>query len=212
MSNQVELAAELRTVSGKSRLKELRRHGNIPATMYGPGHPSIMLQVKSTALEKLLGHGGKAVMLSLKVGDEPGVQALIQQLQHDPLSGAITHVDFYRLTATAKLKTHVPIHFINEPTAAGMGDMMVLRSLTEVLVECLPADLPGEIDVDLSLLNEPKAVIRVGDLPVGPGVTILTDPSEVVAGLHQRAVEVEEEAEEKAEAEAEAPAPATPAE
>jgi len=86
--------------------------------------------------------------------------------------------------------------------------MMVLRPLNEVMVECLPADLPSSIQVDLSRLTEVGAVIRVGDLTVDPGVTILTDHSEMVAGLHQRAVEKVEEPEVKAEAVVAAPAPA----
>ena len=147
MSNLVELAAEERAVSGKRQLRELRESGNIPATMYGPGHPSVTLQVKGMAFQKLLGHGGKTVMLTLKVGTQPPVQALIKQVQHNPRRGSITHVDFYRLTATEKLKTPVLFHFINEPAVDNMSDMMVLRPLNEVMVECLPADLPSSIQV-----------------------------------------------------------------
>jgi large subunit ribosomal protein L25 len=206
MSNQIELTAEERIISGKRQLRELREQGGIPATMYGPGQPSVTLQVKGIALEKLVGHRGQTVMLTLKVDGQPGVQALIKQVQHNPRSGVITHVDFYRLTATEKLKTHVLFHFVNEPTVVSMSELTILRPLNEVMVECLPADLPSSIEVDLSQLNEMGAVIRVGDLTVGDGVTILTDHNEMVAGLHQKAAaEKADVTEEKAEA-----APAAP--
>ncbi len=87
-----------------------------------------------------------------------------------------------------------------------MADVTVLRPLNEVMVECLPADLPSAIQVDLSQLGEPGAVIRVANLAVGRGVTILTDPNEMVAGLQQRGpAEKAEGAEGKAEATTAAP-------
>ncbi|MCL4371638.1 MAG: 50S ribosomal protein L25 [Chloroflexi bacterium] len=209
MSSQLELAAEERAVSGKGQLRQLRHQGMVPANVYGGHQPSVSLQVNGVAFQKLLGHGGNTVILSLKVGTQPAVQALIKQVQHDPRGGGITHVDFYRVAATEKLKTSVQLQFINEAGAASLSDITVLRPLNEVMVECLPGDLPAAIQVDLSELKEVGAVIRVGNLVVGPGVTILTDHGEMVAGLHQRTpTEKAEGVEAKAET---APAAGTPA-
>jgi large subunit ribosomal protein L25 len=190
MSNQLELAVEERTVFGK-QVKRLRQQGIVPANMYGRHQQSVSLQVNSQALQKLLSSGGAKVILSLKVGNQPPVQALIKQVHHNPCRGEIIHVDFFRVKATDTLKTSVNLHFINEPSAGSLNGGSVLRTMNEVMVECLPADLPPGIQVDLSGLLDVGDVIRVGDLPVGPGVTILTDHNEIVAVVH-RQVSVED--------------------
>lgn len=200
MSHQLELAVEERAVSGK-RVKRLRQQGIVPANMFGRNQPSVSLQVNSLALQKLLSHGGSKVILLLKVGDQAPVQALIKEVDRNPRGGEITHVDFYRVAATEKLRTHVQLHFVNEAGAANLSDVTVLLPLNEVMVECLPADLPATVQVDLSLLKEVGDVIRVGNLTVDPGVTILTGHNEMVAGVQQRArKETAEGAEGKAEA------------
>jgi large subunit ribosomal protein L25 len=206
MSNQLELVVEERAVSGK-QVKQLRKKGIVPANMFGHGRPSMSLQVNRLVLQRVLAHGGKDVILQLKVGDRPGVPVLIKKVQHDVVSGAIEHVDFYVVNATEKLKTQVRLHFVNEAGAASQGEVLVQRPLNEVTVECLPADLPAAIQVDLSRLDELDAVIRVGELAVGPGVTILTDHAEIVAAVHLQArLEKAEEDEEKAEASVATPA------
>lgn len=185
MSNQLELAVEERAVSGK-QVKRLREQGIVPANMYGRNQPSVSLQVNKLVLQKLLSSGGTKVILLLKVGNQPSVQALIKQVHHNPRGGDIFHVDFYRVAATDKLKTSVHLYFTNEASAATLGDGLVLRTMNEVMVECLPADLPPNIQVDLSRLMNVGDVIRVGNLLVGPGVTILTDHNEMVAAVHQQ--------------------------
>ncbi|MCL5959801.1 MAG: 50S ribosomal protein L25 [Chloroflexi bacterium] len=205
MSNQLELVVEERVISGK-QVRRLRQQGIVPANMYGHNQSSVPLQVNNKALQGVLARGGNNVILSLKVGNQPTVQALIKKVQHNPVSGETTHVDFYRVAATETLKTHVQLHFVNEAIAANLGGVTVLRSLNEVMVECLPGDLPSAIEVDLSPLREVGAVIRVGNLTVGPGVTILTDHSDMVAGMHRQAAAGKEEAVEgKTEAVAVAP-------
>ncbi len=185
MSNLFELVAEERAVSGK-QVKRLRQQGIVPANMYGPGQPSVALQVNGVALQKLLRSGSNSVFL-LKVANKPAVQALIKKVQHGVVGDETIHVDFYQVTATEKLKTLVPLHFVNEAAPGSLGDMIVTRSLREVMVECLPGDLPANIQVDLSGLTEAEAIIRVGNLHVSPAITILTDPNDMVAGMHQQA-------------------------
>lgn len=185
MSKQLELAVEERAVSAK-QVRRLRQQGIVPANMYGHNQPSVALQVNGIALQRLLARGGNNVIL-LKVGNQPAVQALIKQVQRNPITDKTLHVEFHRVAVSEKLKTHVQLHFVNEPGAASLANGTVLRSLNEVMVECLPADLPDNIEVDLSSLNEVGAVIRVGNLTVGPGVAILTDHNDMVAGVREQA-------------------------
>lgn len=205
MSKQLELVAEERVVLGK-QVSRLRRQGMVPANMYGHDQPSVALQVNAVALRKLLARGGNSV-ISLKVASQPAVQALIKQVQRNAITDQTTHVDFYRVATAEKLKTHVPLHFVNEARTASLVNATVLRSLSEVMVECLPADLPDNIEVDLSALTEVGSVIRVGDLAVGPEVTIVTDPNDMVVGVHQQSRgEKAEEVTEKAESATTTPA------
>jgi len=209
MNNQMELAVEERTVTGK-RVKQLRKNGVVPANMFGHGQPSVSLQVNRPVLQRVLAHGGKNVILLLKVGDRPGVPVLIKKVELDVVSGAIDHVDFYMVNATVKLRTQIRLHFFNESGASSQGDVLVQRLLNDVTVECLPADLPASVQVDLSMLSELDAVIRVGDLAVGSGVTILTDHNELVAAVHLQA-HLEKDEEPDGKAEGVAATPGTPA-
>ncbi|HEX2986603.1 MAG TPA: 50S ribosomal protein L25 [Chloroflexota bacterium] len=205
MSNQFELVVEERSVLGK-QVKRLRRDGIVPANLYGHREPSLPLQVPSAVLSRLFSQGGATTLVQLKIGAKPPVQALVKEVQHDPTTGSVKHVDFFRVAATEKFRTHVPLHFINEAEAMKLGDVAVQRSLADVLVECLPADLPAAITVDLAKLGEIGAVIRVGELDVPEGVSVLLDHEEVVAGVHRVAREAEPEVEAAAPAEG-APAP-----
>ncbi|MHB1134360.1 MAG: 50S ribosomal protein L25 [Chloroflexota bacterium] len=185
MSNQLELAVEERIVSGP-QVRRLRQAGIVAANVYGQNQPSVALQVDGVVLQKLLARGGSNVVL-LKIGDKPAVQALIKKVQRNTVSGKTIHVDFLRVAATEKMKARVPLHFLTETVLPGLGQVIVSRPLNEVMVECLPADLPGNINVDLSSLREVGSTIRVGDLVVGPGVTIITDHNELVAALNLQA-------------------------
>ncbi len=201
MNEQMQLNVEEREVP-TPHLKQLRRDGFIPANMYGRNQKSLPLQVDGVQLQKLLARGGSNVIL-LKVGSQPAVQVLIKDVQRHPVSGKTIHVDFYRAAASEKLRARVQLHFVNEAKAASLGRVTVSRPLNEVMVESLPADLPGTIQVDLSGLSEVGAVIRVGDLAVGPGVTILTDHNEMVASVYQQSHgDVAEAVEAKTEADA----------
>jgi large subunit ribosomal protein L25 len=195
MNNKLSLGAEERVVIGK-QVRQLRRDGFVPANIYGRNLASVALQVESTMLQKLLAKGGNNV-IELRVGSQPAIQVLVKQVQRRYLSGEAIHVDFYRIAASEKFKAQVHLQFVHIPELASSGQATVARSLNEVMVECIPADLPTSIPVDLSLLKEIGDIIRVGDLVVGPGVTILNGQSDIVAGLYQQAhvAEAEEVAE-----------------
>lgn len=184
MNKQLEFAAEERAVLGK-QVRLLRRQGIVPANLDGRNQPSLALQVSDKELQRLLGLGGSKVIL-LKVGDQPAIQALLKRVQLNPVTGKASHVEFHRVASQEKLRSPVRLHFVNE-SAMLLDNASVSHSLSEVMVECLPADLPNTIEVDLSQLTEAGSLIRVGNLTVGPGVTILTDQNDVVAGVHKQA-------------------------
>jgi large subunit ribosomal protein L25 len=205
MSNQVEVAAEKREIIGK-QVKQLRSKGLVPCVLYGHNEPSLPLQVEGDALEKAFKRSGTSSIFSLKVGSGRPSMALVKQVQYHPTKGYLQHVDFLRVAAREKIKTRVPLRFVGEAPAAKESSLIVMRAAGEVMVECLPGDLPQALDVDLSVLEEAGSAIRVADLDPGPKVTIVTDPHELVVSIAELRAEPEtvapEEAEEAAEAEA----------
>lgn len=181
MNNTAELAAEWRTVHGK-QVRQLRRKGLVPAILYGHG-PSTPLQVDGEAVQQILRRKGPSVLLKLKIRGGETASAVIKQLQFDPVSGDLLHVDFLRAIAQEKLKTRVPLRFVGEPKVAETHDVAIVKRVEAVTVESYPEDLPAAVEADLGQLEEPHDTIRVADLDPGEGVRIVDQPDEVVAGV-----------------------------
>ena len=192
MPIQIELTAEPRTVTGR-RVKELRRQGWVPAVAYGHRRAPRALQVEAKALDKVLARAGESRLISLTVrGDDSSQTVLVREVQRDILSRRPLHVDFYEVVMTEKLRATVPLHFVGRSPLVTTGEAILNEALTEVEVECLPADLPEFIEVDVSVLTDFDATIFVKDLTVPPGVEILNNPDEPVASLSGAREEVEE--------------------
>jgi len=201
VAEPLRLAARRRTVLGK-KSRFLRRQGIIPANLYGPGAPSEALQLNGREIETLLTRAGGTTLVNLAVEGEEPVTVLVKGVQRHPVSDALLHVDLYRVRTDRKLRTEVPLHFIGESPGVRAYGGAVMHALSHVTVECLPADLPPHIPVDLGRLVAMDDQITVGDLlPPDSPITILTPAEELVAKLLPPAVEaeVEEEAPEAAE-------------
>src|SRR5207248_8396896 len=112
------------------------------------------------------------------------------------------HVDLYRVNLLDKLHADVPIAITGESPAVKRGDGDLLIALHTVRVECLPADIPESIEADVSHLEELDSALRLSELTIPEGVTLLTDPEELVAKVAAKKVAMEVAAEEAAEAEA----------
>jgi large subunit ribosomal protein L25 len=192
---RIELRTETRTERGK-KVKRLRAENWIPAVVYGPDMPSASVQISERALIKTMQEAGSTTLIDLYVDDgaKPYV-VLAREIQRDPLSGRMEHIDFYHVRLTEKVKTTPRIEYLGESPIAQKGDAVVVYSMTEVEVECLPTDLIHSIPVDLSVLKKMDDNVLVGDLPVSPGVTILADPDEVVVSVVPTRMAIVEEEE-----------------
>ena len=199
MNEKAELTAESRTVLGK-QVRRLRRRGLIPAILYGNSGPSVPLQVDPNAVHELLHRAGVSALLRLKVAGGETTTALIKQLQYHPSRGDLLHVDFLRVAPRERLRTKVPLRFVGEAPVAETHDVVIVRPVDAVTVECLPSNLPSAVEVDLSRLTDPHSAIHVADLAPGKGVQILDQPDEVVASVSVTARETIEELKEAAEA------------
>lgn len=215
MEKREELKVKIRHILGK-KVRFLRRQGLTPANLYGPKIESIALEVDSSLLARLIARVGRNALINLTVdGDKKPRLVMIRDIQRDPLTDTLLHVDFFQVEVTHKVRTEIPLIFLGETPAVKRARVMLIQNLTSLHVEGLPTDLPRSIEVDLSVLEEVDQAIHVRDIAISDKLEVLTDPDAVVVHLEESRVpveevevkeeeapaEVEEEAEEEAETE-----------
>ncbi len=203
MADRIKLEARHRTVLGK-KVKQIRRMGNLPATVYGHEVVPESIEVDARMFRTAYTAAGDNQLIDLVVDGKRPRPVLVHSTQIDPRRNVAIHVEFYQANLKEKLTAHIPIHVVGEAPALREG-LMVLSVLDSVELECLPTDLPHDIEVDVSSLAAVGDAIHVGDLQVDRSkCEIKTDPEEVVvliAAPQAREEEaVVEEAEEGAEA------------
>jgi large subunit ribosomal protein L25 len=173
MSKQVKLKASTRAGVGPSTTNKLRREGLIPANIYGAKEPARALQIDARALNNVLSHAsGENILVDLEIaesGSSTNRLALIQEVQHEPISGAVLHVDFHAVSLDEKLHAEVPVFPTGEPDGVRNFGGLLEQLIRAVEIECLPKDLPESIIVDVSPLGLGQS-IHVRDLPMPEGV------------------------------------------
>ncbi len=203
----LELEAGQRQVLGK-KVGFLRRQGITPANVFGHGIPSVALQIKTALLHQTLARAGTTRLITLKVDNTDPRMVLVQGIQRDLVRGQLVHVDFYQVKMTEKLKAEVPLVLVGDAPAVKEKHGMLLQYLDSLHIECLPADLPHRLEIDLSGLKELDQAILAKDVPLPKGVALLTESEQVVARVERPPVEEVVEAKpaaEVAEVKAEAP-------
>lgn len=181
MADNYTIDAQARSITGK-KVSQLRNQGLVPAVVYGEAVQPVHVQIPYRALEVALMKAGGTHLITLSVEGQAHT-VITRDVQRDILKGKITHVDFLAVSATTKLKTEVPVHFIGESPAIALR-LGVLNTVTPyVEVEALPADLIDHIDVDLSSLKVVGDAIHVRDLKLGDKVTTVTDEDTVIVAV-----------------------------
>lgn len=186
----ITLAVEKRAEMGATPWK-LRREGSIPAVVYGAHQDSTPITIETRAFQKVLREAGEATIVTLSGLSAP-IPALIHEVDVDPLTGALRHVDFYAVTKGEKVEVEIPLTFVGESAAVDAGANLV-KVMHELEVKADPMNLPASIEVDISVLAAVDDRITAGDLKLPSGVELVGDASEVVA-LAQAVVEEKAEA------------------
>lgn len=208
------LTARPRQILGR-KVKQLRREGQIPATVYGKNVKSTSIQVASDAFEKMHKQAGETGVIELSVGNEVH-PVLIHTVQLHPVTAQILHVEFRQVDLKEKVKANVPIELVGMAKAVTDKIGVLLTILDWVEVEALPTDLPENIKLDVSALAEVDDELKVKDLKAPTGVTIVADGELTivkVGSLVSREAEVQaaEEAAKKAATEVPAEGAQAPA-
>lgn len=196
----VNLTATPYETRGKGDIKRMRHEGKIPAVLYGHKEKSRRVFIEHRDLKKVLEILRKeAVTINLKVGEKEFL-CVIKAIQHNPVTDQLLHIDFQHIHRKEKIKATIPIHIVG--TAPGIEKGGILdQHLHEVVVKCLPADMPSHIDIDVSQLDLGQTIhLYDVDLPntefdttkETPVVSVLV-PRAVVAEAKPAAEEGEEE-------------------
>src|SRR5580765_1520782 len=197
----VPLNAAPRALGRRAGAKKLRSEGRIPAIIYGRQAKPQNLEVNAKEMENLIHHSiSENLLVDLSVKDDGRAKrlALVQEVQHHPLSGKILHVDFHEVAENEKVTIKVPVETTGEAEGVKTGGGTLEHVLFKISVRALPKDLPELITVDVSHLNIGQAV-HIGEIPAPAGVEILGDKNIPVISVAAPRTE-EEEAAEAAEA------------
>ena len=194
------LTAAARDSRGKNNNNRLRSEGFVPAVVYSHGK-SESIKVKEKELQNLFkGHILESVILDLKIEGQQDITAFVKSFHKDPVTGRILHLDFFRVTKSEKIKTHVPIELIGVPAGLKMGGVLQ-QGERELLIQCFPGDLPEKITIDISALI-PGEAIHVGNVEHDDKIEILTTAENIIVAVEKAKAAGDEAqpAEESAEA------------
>lgn len=208
MSKKYQLTATPRTLVGR-KVKQLRAAGQLPANIFGKGVESMSIAVATDAFEKVYDQAGETGLIELTV-DSAVHPVLVHTVQVHPVTSEILHIEFFQVNLKEKVHANVPLETVGESLAVKDSIGALLTPVSEVEVEALPAEIPESIEVDISTLAALDDEIKVKELKVPAGVTVLTDPEMTVAKI--AALVQEEEPEPAPAVEGEAAEGETPAE
>jgi large subunit ribosomal protein L25 len=208
----IQLQAQLRNAFGK-QLEALRAEGLVPAEIYGHGKENVHVSVPEKEMARVLKEAGESTVIEVSV-EGAKHPVLIQEVQKDPLKDTILHIDFYEVRMDEKVRAEVPIVFTGEAPAVKAFGGILVKSLDEIEVEALPADLPAHIAISLAGLTELNQTIYAKDIDPIEKVKFIIDPETAVASVTEQRQEEEETTPPAGEVptEAEAAAAAAPAE
>lgn len=199
---ELNLTVERRDGTGKGNAGRMRAAGEIPAIVYGPNSDPIPVKVKYQTLYRLMHGIPLNTIINLKIEGAKGAarKVLIRNLQKDPVTGNLLHLDFHHIPLDKPITLTIPVRTVGVPVGVKDFGGIVEHIRREVDISCLPTDIPGEVDVDISALSIGESV-HVSDLKIEKA-KILTDPSRtLVTVVAPTVVKAAAEAEEEKEAE-----------
>lgn len=177
--DKIVILAKNRNSFGKKNA-ELRKAGQIPAVVYGNNKENLSLALDAKEFSRAFMTAGHSTIVELKVDDASAENVLIQDISYDPVKNLIEHADFYRVNMNKTIRTEVPLHFIGEAPAVFQQEGSLFKNIEEVEVETLPANLPPQIDIDISGLDDFSKSIHISDIKAPEGVEILEDAEQLV--------------------------------
>jgi large subunit ribosomal protein L25 len=186
----VEVRCEVRSSSGKGGARQARFGGKTPGVLYGAGEKTVTVNLDAKSFEYLVRkHGSSAFILDLKLEghEDRELKAIIKELQRDPITSRIIHVDLQHISMTQMIEVRVPVRLIGVPAGVKEGGILE-QLLREIEVSCQAFQIPEHIDFDVAHLQKGNSV-HVSDLAIPEGVKVLTPMDRGVAAVVTKAAE-----------------------
>jgi large subunit ribosomal protein L25 len=176
------LEGKIREGRGKGPARQTRLTGMVPAVLYGAKKESVSLAVNAKQVARILrSETGHNTIFSVQIAGGSDEKAMLKDWQVDPVSGALLHVDLFRIAMDVRMRVMVPVRTFGEPQGVKMQGGVFETVIREVEIECLPGDIPEEYKVDVTDMLIGKQ-LRAGDLPLDPQkAKLVTDPNRVLA-------------------------------
>ena len=182
------LSGKIREKTGKVATKEVRRNGEIPAVLYGL-KDNLSFSVSPSNLKDILTAKGQNALIDLNLEGDKQRKVILKEFQSHPLRELWVHVDFLEVDISKTVKVSVDVHLIGKSAGEKMGGL-VNQVLKSIHVECLPADIPQFVDLDVTNV-ELDQVLHVSDLSLSDKVKILHRSNEAVVTVHLEKVKKE---------------------
>lgn len=183
---EIFLEVEPREELGRAKVRGLREEGFIPGVIYTEGKESQAIKISHRQLLNLLHeHRLENIVINLKINDDKKLKpkaCLIKEVQYDPVKGDIMHIDFHEISLTKAIKISVPVASKGEPVGVKQEGGSLEHILWEIEVECLPSDIPREIEVDVSQLKIGEAV-HIKDITFPANIKVLNNPEAIVLSV-----------------------------
>ena len=191
----------------KNAARRVRAAGKIPAVLYGPGHDPVAVEVEPKQISRILfSETGHNTIFDVEIPGQATAKAMIVDWQREPINDSLIHIDLKRIALDKVLRLKVRVKLLGIPVGVKTSGGILDQVMRQVEIECLPANIPSHIDLDVSGL-EMHGVLRVSDLPHSEKIKFLSNADATVAHV----VSIREEAPTAAETEAAAVAAATAA-
>jgi len=188
---QARLQVQARKGKGKGAARATRRAGLVPGIIYGHKLEPMLIQFPQQRLHRLLSLGGENVLINMDIDNSGTETVMLKEVQVDPVTRMILHADFVRVSLEERVTTHVPITLVGSAAGVSIGGILEFLH-RELRVECQVGQIPEHVELDVSSLGIGDQ-IRVGDLKLAEGVTILDDPATTIAVVVPPTIIKEEE-------------------
>ena len=197
MSETQLITAEPRARFG-NRVKTLRRNARIPVNLVVPGGESQPLQVDEHAMAAYVRNHGRTGLIELQIEGDRQL-ALVDDVDIHPVTRRLLHVVFRHVDAGTAVTAEVPLEYIGVSPADARSDLFVVRMLDSLSLNGLPRQIPTVVQVDLEQLADAGDAIHAGELPLGDGITLMTEAESLVAHVERSRLATDDETDEEVE-------------
>ena len=171
MAKQVKLAAQIRSEVGRTAVKKIKSQGFVPASIYAHNETPVSLKVNARDVDTLLSHAvGEHLLVEVEIAGGTNRLAIIQEVQHHPVTQKVLHVDFHGVSATEQIESSIPVEPVGESVGVKSYGGILEQLARSIIIKCLPQDLPEVINVDISAMKVGDS-LHVRDIKLPAGVT-----------------------------------------